>query len=207
MKKLFASLATASVLALGGCSEATQPAEKKAEAPPEPVTGRLALYRMYAASRSWASDAEVLRLRSIDRPEVKRERGRAGAWEAYFVSAQLGRARSYTYSVVEAEGNLHLGVFAGLEEGWSGPRAGVKPFLMQALKTDSDAAYETAVKKGKKAPEYIKLHPDMTVMFLLEQNNKFPQLTWRVIWGETVGTSNYSVFVDATTGEYLETMR
>src|SRR5438876_151399 len=34
-----------------------------------------------------------------------------------------------------------------------------------------------------------------------------PDLTWRVIWGDSVGTSNFSVFVDATTGEYLETMR
>ena len=31
--------------------------------------------------------------------------------------------------------------------------------------------------------------------------------TWRVVWGDSVGTSNFSVFVDATTGEYLETMR
>jgi hypothetical protein len=63
------------------------------------------------------------------------------------------------------------------------------------------------MKKGKKAEEYTKAHPEMNISFLLEQNNKFPQLTWRVIWGESVGTSNYSVFVDATTGEYLETMR
>ena len=79
--------------------------------------------------------------------------------------------------------------------------------MIQALKVDSDAAYETAVKKGKKAAEYMKLNPDKGVVFLLEQTTKFPDLTWRVIWGESVGTSNYSVFVDATTGEYLETMR
>jgi hypothetical protein len=108
--------------------------------------------------------------------------------------------------VIEAPGNLHKGVFALGEEGWSG-RGPSKPFSIQALKIDSDAAYETAVKKGKKAAEYIKANPDKNVVFLLEQTNKFPSLTWRVIWGESVGTSNYSVFVDASSGEYLETMR
>ena len=55
--------------------------------------------------------------------------------------------------------------------------------------------------------EFLKANPDKNVSFLLEKNNKFPDLTWRVIWGDSVSTSNYSVFVDATTGEYLETMR
>ena len=152
-------------------------------------------------------DLQPLRLNSINLPEVKKVPGKAAAWQGIFVSAQRQGSRPYTYSVIEAPGNLHKGVFAGNEGGWRGPSGSVKPFPVQALKIDSDAAYETAVKKGKKAAEYIKAHPDMNIMFLLEQNNKFPDLTWRVIWGESVGTSNYSVFVDATTGEYLETMR
>jgi hypothetical protein len=27
-----------------------------------------------------------------------------------------------------------------------------------------------------------------------------------VIWGESAGTSNFSIFVDASTGQYLETI-
>jgi hypothetical protein len=162
---------------------------------------------MYTAARGWAGDVESLRMSSVNLTQVKKLPGKAAAWQATFVSPQRRGARTYSYSVIEAEGNLHKGVFAGLEEGWSGPRGGVKTFPIAALKIDSDAAYETAMKKGKKAAEYTKAHPDMNIVFLLEQNNKFPQLTWRVIWGESVGTSNYSVFVDATTGEYLETMR
>jgi hypothetical protein len=142
---------------------------------------------------------------SIHLPEVKAVPGKAAAWQATFVSPGRQRARSYTFSVIESSGNLHKGVFAGNEEGWSG--RGPKPFLVPALKVDSTEAYDTAVKKGRKAAEYIKANPDKNVSFLLEQNNKYPDLSWRVIWGESVGTSNYSVFVDATTGEYLETMR
>jgi hypothetical protein len=190
------------------CSEAPQKiAEKAPEPPPEPVSGSTAFFRMYTAARGWAGDLEPLRLISIDLPQVKKVPGKAAAWQATFVSPGRQRARSYTYSVIEAEGNLHKGVFAGNEEGWSGPRGPVKPFLIQALKKDSTEAYEAALKKGKRAEEYAKANPDKTISFLLELNNKFPQPTWRVIWGESVGTSNYSVFVDASTGEYLETMR
>ena len=102
---------------------------------------------------------------------------------------------------------INKGVTVQGENSWGGQRQDALSFEISDVPVDSDAAYETAMKKGKKAAEYTKAHPDMNVMFLLEQNNKFPQLSWRVIWGETVGTSNYSVFVDATTGEYLETMR
>ncbi len=197
------------MMMFSACSQAPEKsAEKKApEPPPEPVTGKAVFYQMYAAARAWASDLQPLRMNSVNLPQVKAAPGKAAAWQVMFVSPLKHGARSYSYSVVEAEGNLHKGVFAGLEEGWSGPRGVVKPFDVQALKIDSDAAYETAMKKGKKAEEYSKAHPEMNISFLLEQNSKFPDLTWRVIWGESVGTSNYSVFVDATTGEYLETMR
>ncbi|HUJ23582.1 MAG TPA: hypothetical protein VLX58_18740 [Bryobacteraceae bacterium] len=203
MKRLVLALATASLLLLPGCSEAPQPTEKKAAAPPEPVKGRTALYRMYSAAHAWAPDAQVLRLRSIDRPEVKRERGKAAVWEAYFVSAQLGRARSYTYSVIEAEGNLHLGVFAGPEESGSGPRGDATPFLIAAVKTDSDEVYQTAMKE-KRATDYDKKNPDMPISFQLEKTPRFPNPAWRVIWGESAGTSNFSVFVDASTGQFQQ---
>ena len=195
---------------LASCSEAPQ---KKAETPKEPpkpaepVSGSSAFFQMFAAARGWAADLEPLRLTSIHLPEVKREPGKAAAWQATFVSARLKRARSYTYSVIEAPGNLHKGVFAGLDESWTGPKGPSRPFLIQALKVDSIAAYETALKKGKAAAEYSRKFPDKNIAFLLEQTNRFPTLTWRVIWGESVGTSNYSVFIDASSGNYLETMR
>jgi hypothetical protein len=198
----------AAALLLAACSEAPREAAKKApEPPPEPISGSTAFFRMYTTARAWAGDIAPLRMTSINLPEVPRQPGKAAAWQATFVSPSKGRAKSYTYSAIEAEGNLHKGVFALQEEGWSGPRGPAKPFLIQALKVDTTAAYETAIKKGNKAAEYIKANPDKTVTFLLEQTSRHPNLTWRVIWGESVGASNYSVFVDATTGEYLETMR
>ena len=42
--------------------------------------------------------------------------------------------------------------------------------------------------------------------FLGKFTPRFPDTTWRVVWGESVGTSDYSVFVDASTGQFLERM-
>lgn len=203
MKLMLTAFAALLMSFVCGCSDSTPQAEKKAATPPEPVKGRSALYSMFNMARGWAPDVQVLQLHSIDLPDVKRERGKAAAWEATFVSQQSGRKRSYTYSVVEAEGNLHKGVFAGLEEGWSGSRTAT-PFLIAALKTDSDEVYQTALGK---AADYEKKSPDKPIAFLLEKTEQFPDPAWRVIWGESVGTSNFSIFVDASTGKYLQTMR
>ena len=204
MKLMSIALVAASLVFVCGCSESTQPEEKKAAAPPEPIKGRTALYSMFNMARTWSPDVQVLALNSIDLPDVKRERGKAAAWQATFVSQQTGRKRSYTYSVVEAEGNLHKGVFAGLEETWTGPRGTATPFLIAALKTDSDEVYQTALAK---AADYEKKNPNKPISFLLEKTEQFPDPAWRVIWGESVGTSNFSIFVDASTGKYLQTMR
>lgn len=195
-------------LILAGCSEApTQPVAgkpKEMEKPPEAVTGRWAFHQMFAAARGWALDCQPLRLRSIQLSEVKAGPGKAGAWEATFVSQAKQKARMYTYSVIQSEGNLRKGVFAGLDESYSGPRGQAKPFLVAALKTDTNEVYETALKK---AADYVKKNPDMTIQFLLESTSRFPNPAWRVIWGDSIARSNFSILVDASTGAYLETLR
>jgi hypothetical protein len=193
--------------ALGGCSESPKEhgeAAKDPARPPAPVTGRFAFQRMYIQARTWAPDAEPLRVLSFNLKEVASEGGKCGAWQATFVSQARSKARTYTYSVVESPGNVHEGALAGREEPWSGPRGQEHPFLQQALKIDSDEAFTTA---AKMSADYLKKNPKMAVLFLLESTPRFPNLTWRVLWGETVGTSDYSVFVDASTGRYLQTVR
>ncbi len=156
---------------------------------------------MYISARGWAADIEPIKVTTLPVADVKSVPGKAGAWQALFVSPSLNKARAYTYSVVEGEGNLHKGVFAGFDQ--STPMGAEKPFLMAAIKVDSDEAYATALKKGA---DYDKKNPGKPIIFLLEHNNKFPDVSWRVIWGESAGTSNFSIFVDASTGGYLETI-
>jgi len=186
-------------LLLAACSESPKTeTPKPAEKPPEPVTGRQAFQRIYPQVRTWAVDATPLTLRTV-KLSAKPEKGKADAWELVFVSPSLAKSKTYTYSIVEAEGNLHEGVFAGMEDSYSG--RGGSGFPIAALKFDSDQAYDAA---AEKSADYIKKNPDKPISYLLEVNRKFPDPVWRVIWGESVSSSNYSVYVDASTGKYLE---
>jgi hypothetical protein len=196
-------------LLLASCSEAPQGSsqQKEPEKPPEPATGQSALYKMYQVARSWAPDAKVLKMNSMLVSEVPNvPPGKAAAWQATFTSEAKGQARSYTYSIVEdLPNNLHKGVFAGPEESWSGGAGGInQPFLIAAVKADTDAAHKTALDQ---AADYDKKNPGKPITLLLEKNQKFPDPVWRVVWGESVGTSNFSIYVDASTGLFLEKMR
>ena len=198
-------LASALLLGLIACSDTAKKETKQPEKPPEPVTGRQAFQYMYPAARTWILDAQPLQLQSYNLPQVKSANGRAGAWQATIVSVAQGQSRLYTYSVIEAEGNLHRGVFAGPVQSWS-QHGQSTPFLVAAIKIDSDEAIQTAMKQ-KDTITFTTKYPDKPVGFLLEQTRRFPDLAWRVFWGESVGSSEYSVFIDATTGKFLEKVR
>ena len=191
-------------LVLAGCSQPAPTAKKEPEKPPEPIGGLSAFWKMYAVARSaWDPSCEVLKMGSIALPEVPAVRGKSGAWGATFVSAAQGKSLSYTFSVVEAEGNLHKGVFAGQPESWSGSGGQNLTFPALAVKIDTDAALETALTK---AVDYEKKHPGKPISVLLEKVKKFQDPVWRIVWGDSVGTSDFSVYVDASTGEYKETL-
>ena len=200
MRRYALTIAALSLFAaMTACSSSDQQAEKKEEATPlEPRTGREAFQSMFVAARAWQHDAQPLQLKSINMRSVKAEPGKSGAWQAIFVSPAAGRARTFTWSAIEAEGNLHKGVFAGPDESWSG--GGGTPFNPVALKHDTDEALKTAEAKSE---DYVKKHPTTPVIFLLEQNRRFPDLSWRILWGDSISSSDYSVFVDATTGQLL----
>lgn len=195
------------MIALAACSSEPAPDTKKvAEKPPEPVTGITALFRMYQVARAWAPDAAVLKMTSIRMTEVPYIAGKAGAWEATFVSNAKSKAKPYTYSVVEGEGMLHQGVFGRQEQPWSpDPRAATLPFLIGAVKVDTDAALDMALANGGYDYEKTKGKPK-TMSFLLEKLPKFANPAWRVIWGESAGTSSFSVYIDAFANEFLERM-
>lgn len=204
MRKLLLPICAGLVL-LAGCSDtAPSAATKKEVKSPEPVTGETALDRMFRVARSWAPDAQVLNVNSIMMTEVaKGPPGTGAAWQAIFVSPSAGLARSYTYSIVEGEGNLHQGVYPGQNQSFN-PHGGKTPFAIGAVKVDTSAAYKTALENG--GADYDKKTPGKPISFLLEKVEKYANPAWRVIWGESVGTSNFSVYVDATTGKFLEKM-
>ena len=202
-------LTSTCLLILASCSNVPQTTEDKekkteAQAPPEPVTGLDGLVKMYRSARgTLGGDTEPIELKSIHLTDVKAEPGKAAAWQCSFGSASGSKMRMYSYSVIESEGNLHKGVFGLQDEPWS-PAKGPKSFPIAAAKKDSLTAYQTAMTK---AADYEKKHPGMTISFTLARNEKAPSgVAWRVIWGESAGTSSFSVLVDASSGDYVQTL-
>src|SRR5260370_14273618 len=138
---IFPAIALLAILT--ACSDTpTTTAVKKEPEKLELVRGQTAVFKMYQMARAWAPDAQVMTMQSMHLSEVKDGApGTAPAWQATFVSAAKSQSRSYTFSIVEAEGNLHKGAFAGPEQGWSGgPSGPSSPFLMAAVKIHTSGA-------------------------------------------------------------------
>src|SRR5271155_3581020 len=96
-------LAVLAAALLSACSDA--PVKKAPAKPPEPLTGRQAFYKTYPAAHTWATDAQPIRVRSIELNELKADGGKAAAWEVTYASESKSRSRVFIWSAVEAEGN------------------------------------------------------------------------------------------------------
>jgi len=196
------SIGTLSALLLTvSCSspEPQKQAESKPAAPVEPITGLTGLYRCYGPSRQWAQDIQVLRVQNIFIKSRQAPPGKAFAWQVTFVSPSKNRIKNCTYSVVKEEG-LFAGVYNPNDEAYSGPTKLAQPFVIQTVKKDTDEIYKVALENSK---DYATKNPNVPISMLLEFPERNPLAAWRVIWGTSVGSSAYSVFVDATNGLFL----
>ena len=112
------------------------------------------------------------------------------------MSQTRGRSRIFTFSAIEAEG-LHQGVFASQEETWR-PGGADKPFVIQAFKTDTPDALQTAIAHSETYFKNVgaKPHPK----FVLEYTARLPDPVWRVYWGDSVSAAQWSVFIDLDDG-------
>ena len=191
-------LALAPALLLPGCS--STPELKPEAKPAEPITGLHALYQMYQYSRTWATDLQAVRCSSIDITQVKPQPGKVAAWQAVFASPSLGQQRAYTLSVFDASVSLRLGIFADAPTSLA---SDVHYFLLAAARTDSDQAWDTALKH---AGDYNVKNPNMPISYILEMGRNINDPVWRVIWGGSVTSSVFSILVDASTGKYFETL-
>jgi len=189
------------ILLLSACSEApTETKAKEPEKPAAPITGQQAFRYTYPAARAWAGDSLPLRIRSIHLADVPAEPGKAGAWEIIYVSPSQQQARIYTWSAIEASETLHKDVFAGKAQAWTASGQ-EKPFQASAFHIDTPAALEAAIAGNKAYLEKPGAKP--AVNFLLEFTPRFPGVVWRVMWGETAGSAQSTVFVDAGTGQMV----
>ncbi len=187
-------------LLLTACSDSPAPITKAPEPPPAPISGRQAFQYMYGSSRIWAPDSMPLTVRSLNVPDVKPENGKAGAWEVVFVSEAMARARTYTWSAVETE-TVHKGVFPGPQESWRpGPN---QPFSPALLKVDTTEALLAAIDISGTYLNKPGQRPPVSYLLNYETATRFPNPVWRVLWGGSVSSAEYTVTVDASTGKVL----
>jgi hypothetical protein len=194
------ALSLALLFAGCGSGPAKKAEEKKPAPPPEPVSGLTGIFRCFGPTRQWAQDIQVLRARNLFLKGRTAPPGKAYAWQVSFVSPSKKRIKHCTYSVVADEG-IYEGVFNAGDEAYNGPTKLAQPFVIQAVKQDTDEIWKVALEKSK---DYAAKNPDTPILFLLEFTERNPVAAWRVIWGASVGGSAYSVFVDATNGTFLK---
>ncbi|MCC7234153.1 MAG: hypothetical protein IT163_02560 [Bryobacterales bacterium] len=200
-------LPAALAVLLSACGGTPPPAVKKEPAKaPEPVTGLKAFFQMYSAARPWAADLVPLGCHSQEMTGIPSGEGKYPLWNCTFVSESRRQSKTYTYAVANGDGGINKGIYGRNEESYSGPRGNQSPFPMQALKKDTDEALKLAL-ATKDATEYVKKNPDKPVFFMLEKTKELQNPAWRVVWGTSISTSNFSIYVDASTGDYIKTMR
>ncbi len=204
------SLLAPALLLTPGCSSGPAPARKaEAKKPAQPVGGQSAIFQMYQVARTWAPDAQLLKLENGNISEVPPQPGKYGLWRAVFISETRRVKRDWQYAAADSEGGVIQGVRPGTETMYArNPQ--VHPFAIQEVKIDTTAALETAmqeVEKDKDMKKVLAENKDLPVQFLLEWTGPSPKPAWRVIFGPSISTSKFSIFVDAGTGKFVKKMR
>jgi hypothetical protein len=194
MKTLGIALAMAMMMMTGCSSPTSKPAETEKTKAPEPITGRSAFQKCYAAARNWARDAQPFRLESQLTGDSKGRDGKSLAWRASFASAtQQHATRPYIWSNGE--------VTFGNEDSYSPTNSSTKVFDIAFLKVDSNQAFETAQKHG--GDKLLEQAPDTPIMYVVNWNNQTNELTWHVIYGTDPVSAKLRVAINASTGEFI----
>lgn len=198
MERMKSLLTLAAFALLAGCSSTSVETKTEPKPEPEPRTGRLALQSTFPSARGWAPDCEPLMARNLHLQSRPAGEGKAYAWEVTYVSPRSGSQRTFVWSSIEGEG-LNEGVFGGPPQSW---RAGSQPTIaMSALKIDTPEALAAASENAKSYLDKAGDKPPVT--YMLEYVPRYGTPVWRVMWGLTPGTSEFTVFVDAGTGKVL----
>ena len=198
-------LAIAMAVVLSGCSSAPKPAEKAAEAKPEPpkaelLTGRVAFQKLFVTARSWAPDAQPFRLESEPVKAAPGADGKAGIWRGYFASPSKRALKPYLWSGIPGPDAPERGVSPGTEDSFNPANTSTQPFDFAFLKTDSDKAFEVAQAHGGK--KLLEADPQKPIKYILVWNASSNELLWNVIYGTSGGLGRLSVNVDASTGAF-----
>lgn len=199
MKKLLMAMFCLALIT--ACS--TQPSKPAENAKPEPkppdlLTARSALQKLYISAHGWGPDARPYRLESMPNADSKGRDGKSAVWRAGFASVAQRGTKPYTWSGSEGPDR---GVNPGIEDTYNPNNASTFAFDIAFLKIDSDKAFEVGQQHG--GDKLLEKAADTPVLYILEWDRVNNQLVWHVIYGNSRDDAKLKVAVNATTGEYL----
>jgi len=183
-----------------GCDDSSQTAAKPTPQPDQLETGRFALQKMLPPARLWSADAMPVRLQSEVLKDTNGHGGKAGFWRALFASSGRQNAEPFTWSGISSEDSPR-GVNHGTEDSYNPSNRSLRSFDLNFLKVDTDKAFEVAQEHGGKT--LLEKDAKQPVTYLLDWESTGGNLRWHVIYGGSESNSKLTVFVDATTGQYL----
>ena len=208
MRSIRVVFAFVMICALISCSNKT-PATKSAEPAkqekkePQLLTGREAFQKMYVSARGWVPDAKPYSLESVVNSESNGQGGKAAIWRSGFASLSRRGLKAFLWSGSALPDAPSQGVSSGVEDTYNPSNSSTQTFDFAFLKTDSDKAYDVALKHG--GEKLITAKADQPVMYTIDWSPRENVLTWHVIFGTGFQDAKLRVAVNASTGEYIRT--
>jgi len=185
---------------LAACSE-DKPADTKPEVkPPDVITARSALQKLYVAARGWNQDAKPYRIDSSITTDGNGHDGKSAIWRGSFASATRRVVKSFTWSGSAADGAPTRGVNPGIEDTYSATNSSTQVFDLAFLKVDTDAALATAMKHG--GDKILEKEPNTPILYVCDWNHNTNELIWHVYFGSREA-SKLTVAVNGSSGDFI----
>jgi len=191
---LFASACNSSPNASQQGSKSAAPAQKT-----EYLTGRGAFQQLFVAARAFSPDVKPYRLVSNYTDGAPVNEGKAALWRLEVASAARRAVKAFSWSGIA--GSSDRGITHGTEDAYNPDNTSTQVFELPFLKIDSDKAFEVAEQHG--GEKLMKKDPKQPVTFSLTFNARKSQLVWHVMYGSMPSDAKLTVYIDATTGQFL----
>jgi hypothetical protein len=203
MRKLnfFLNALLAATLTLSACNSSAPPKTVMQPKPAEYLSGREAFQTLYSAAHSIAADVEPYRMESRYTKDSPASDGKSALWRADFASPSKKLSKTFSWSGLAGPDAPERGVSHGADDTFNPGNSTTQIFTPQFLKVDSDQALEVAQKHG--GAKLTGADPGQPIFYMLDFNARKNQLIWHVIYGTNQFDAKLTVFVDATTGEFL----